>query len=149
MRKPICASVALAASACVTPLPVGAPEFPQRAAPPEGQYEIELLAGFDGRLAIKDGCLGATSSRGNDDFFVTIVWPANAKLERTGSSWRVRNEANGETIAIGQRINGGGGFRGDLGEDEVREYNRMLTRKLSPECAAKGTFGLNRDFRRG
>lgn len=149
MRLPICATIALAASACVTPLPVGAPEFPQRAAPPAGQYEIELLAGFDGRLAIEDGCLGATTSRGNDGFFVVLVWPSTARLERDGSSWRVRNEANGETIAVGQKIKGGGGFRGDFGAGEVRDYNRMLTRKISAECAAKGTFGLNRDFERG
>jgi hypothetical protein len=144
---PLC--FALCTVSCASQVPLDAPEFVQRAAPREGQNEIALLAQFKGRLAIEDGCLGAVGPRGEDDSFVTLVWPFNARIERDGNSWRVRNERSGETIKLGQIIKGGGGFRGAMGRDELRDYNRSLTSKLSRDCADKGTFGLNKDLGRG
>ena len=135
-------------AACVTPLPPGAPEFAQRAAPPEGQNEIELLAGFNGRLAIRDNCLGAVSVYPEADTFVTIIWPSSARLVRDGNSWRVNNTANGESIRVGERISGGGGYAGKHDRETLKLYNRFLTRKLSIACAQFGTFSLNRDFQR-
>lgn len=133
-------------AACITPLPADAPEFAQRAAPKEGQNEIELLAGFNGRLAIKDDCLGAISVYGRRDSFVTIVWPANAKLERADRSWQVVNEANGQVIKVGEKISGGGGYAGDFNNAALKEYNDYLARDLSAKCAQYGSFSLNRDF---
>ena len=146
MRSVFAFASIVALAGCVTPLPADAPEFSQRAAPREGQNEIELLAGFSGRLAIQDDCLGAVGVRGGDETFVTIVWPYNAQLERDGPSWRVRNTQSGATIRVGQRIEGSGGYMGEFDAASLDQFNRFLTRKLGEGCASKGFFTLNRDF---
>lgn len=139
------ASVAL--TGCATTRFPPRPEFSQRPKPPEGQYEIELTAGFNGRLAIEDGCLGFVGDFGEIERFTTLVWPWNARLERSATGWQVRRTDNGTVFLVGGPLVGGGGFLPDLTGDELRRYNRSLTRKLSPECAAKGAWTLNRDFR--
>ena len=147
---PVLALIASASlAACATLHAMPRPEFAQRASPPPGQYEIELLAGLSGGLAVVDGCLGVSSRFGNDGSFSTLVWPGNASLESSPEGWRVRNRDTGETIGIGETIVGGGGFSGPFDAQLLREYNRMLTSDLSEKCAAKGVFSLNKDFRPG
>lgn len=151
MVRTIVLILALALSGCVTaPVAIAKPEFSQRAAPRPGQDEIELLAGLRGRLSIEDGCLGVKAVFGNDhESFTTIVWPWNARLEPSGASWRIVNVQTGASIAVGQVIDGGGGFGGGADATELRAFNRYLTRDLSAKCAAKGFFTLNREFRPG
>ena len=140
--------VAFVTSACVTLNQADRPEFAQRAAPRAGQAEIELLAGLSGTLAIEDDCLGVEVDRGAERFFVTLVWPWNARLESNEGRWQVRNVQTGEVIRVGEAIEGSGGFSGDFDPAGLRSYNRMLTRDLSERCA-KSIFSLNREFGRG
>ena len=149
MSKAIVAVLMILLGACVGMPTEPRPEFPRRAAPPPGQYEIALLAGISGRLAIVDGCLGIAADYERDPAFVTLVWPANAVLETGPAGWQVENRDTGERVQLGGKLIGSGGFSGGLDAESLRDYNRMLTSKLSANCAAKGVFSLNRDFRPG
>lgn len=143
----ITAAVALGGCAAIDP--ERPPEFSQRPKPPAGQFEIELTAGFAGRLAIEDGCIGFVARFGETERFTTLVWPWNARLERAATGWQVRRTDNGAIFAIGGPLVGGGGFLPDLSTEELRRYNRSLARPLSRVCAAKGAWTLNRDFHPG
>lgn len=143
----ITAACAKLAACATVPQIVPRPEFPQRAAPREGQSEIELLAGLDARVAIRDGCLGVVPLNDPEGYFRTIIWPAGAGLERDDMGWIVRNTQNGEIVRVGGKLSGSGGNIGDFTGEELSRYNRYLTRDLSARCAAFGAFTLNADFR--
>lgn len=146
----VCTILAACAASSMWPRP----ELAQRPAPRPGQHEIELLAGIEGTLATGGGaegrsCLGIIPAHAEAPSFVAIVWPSNARAVRVDGKWGVENGATGQTIAIGDRLRGGGGFAGKFDADSLRSYNRSLTSTLSAGCAANPVFILNRDFAPG
>lgn len=150
MRKMIIAVLAFATLVgCSTSWKTAKPEFTQRAAPGQGQSEIELLARIEGTLAIDydSWCLGVITAGGNGTQFTTIVWPSNAELQWASGRWQVENTQTGETIIVGSKLRGSGGYLGDFDAQSLRRYNRFLAENLSADCAAKGAFVLNREFR--
>ena len=121
----------------------------QRAKPPEGQHEIELLAGIAGRLAERDGCVGLERDYGDGPFFTTIVWPWNVELRGNRADWSLMNTITGERFAPGDTVIGGGGSFSVETDTELRRMNRGLARNIAPACARFGAASLNKDFRKG
>jgi hypothetical protein len=112
---------------------------------PQGPAVMTAL--FQGRLAVRDGCV--LIERGGD--YSVPVWPEGYTAERGPSGQLTVRNADGRTIAIeGEAFEMGGGYRAEFRpaakvepkEDQIQRLTEFLGYEIPARCLGADVYGV-------